>query len=84
MTNIAHSALVLGTTVLSLSILFFGGYVITFLSQKSDGDEGQKLLNYRISRTSLFERVTIAGTIAALYLILMLAFFIFMSWESAR
>ena len=84
MTSIAHSILVLATTVLSLSILFFGGYVINLLSQKPDAVEGKKVLNYRISRTSLFERATIASTITALYVILMISFFVFMGGGSPR
>jgi hypothetical protein len=34
MPSIVHSVLALGTTVLSLSILFLGGHVINILSQK--------------------------------------------------
>ena len=83
MTSIAHSVLVLGTTLLSLSILFFGGYVINLLSQKN-AIKGRKMLNYRINRASLFERVTIAGTITALYVVLMISSFILMSWGSLR
>lgn len=84
MPNIAHSVLVLGTTLLSLSILLFGGYVINLLSRKTDAIEGRKMLNYRINRSSLFERVTIAGTITALYVVLMISSFILMSWGSLR
>jgi hypothetical protein len=84
MTSIVHSVLVLGTTVLSLSILFLGGHVINLLSQKTDAVDGRKVLNYRISRTSLFERATIAGTITALYVVLMISSFILMSWGSLR
>jgi hypothetical protein len=84
MPNIAHSVLVLGTTLLSLSILLFGGYVINLLSRKTDAIEGRKMLNYRINRASLFERVTIAGTITALYVVLMISSFILMSWGSLR
>jgi len=84
MPNIAHSVLVLRTTLLSLSILLFGGYVINLLSRKTDAIEGRKMLNYRINRSSLFERVTIAGTITALYVVLMISSFILMSWGSLR
>jgi hypothetical protein len=35
MTSLVHSVLVLGTTLLSLSILFFNGYVINLLSTVS-------------------------------------------------
>jgi hypothetical protein len=72
MTSIVHSILVVGTTLLSLSILFFGGYVINLLSQRTDTIEGGKALNYRINRSSLFERATIAGTITVLYVGLMI------------
>jgi hypothetical protein len=84
MTTIVHSILVLGTTLLSLSILFFGGYVINLLSQRTDTIEGRKALNYRINRSSLFERATIAGTITVLYVGLMISFFILISWGSLR
>jgi hypothetical protein len=84
MTSIVHSILVLGTTLLSLSILFFGGYVINLLSQRTDTIEGKKALNYRINRSSLFERATIAGTITVLYVGLMISFFILISWGSLR
>jgi hypothetical protein len=84
MPSIVHSVLVLGTTLLSLSILFLGGHVINILSQKPDTVNGKKVLNYRISRTSLFERATIAGPITALYVVLMISFFILMSWGSLR
>jgi hypothetical protein len=84
MTSIVHSILVLGTTLLSLSILFFGGYVINLLSQRTDTIEGRKALNYRINRSSLFERATIAGTITVLYVGLMISFFILISWGSLR
>jgi hypothetical protein len=84
MPSIVHSVLVLGTTLLSLSILFLGGHVINILSQKPDAVNGKKVLNYRISRTSLFERATIAGTITALYVVLTISFFILMSWGSLR
>jgi hypothetical protein len=84
MPNIAHSVLVFGTTLLSLSILLFGGYVINVLSRKTDEIEGRKMLNYRINRASLFERVTIVGTITALYVVLMISSFILMSWGSLR
>ena len=83
MTSIAHSVLVLGTTLLSLSILFFGGYVINLLSQKN-AIKGRKMLNYRINCFSLFERATIAGAITALYVVLMISSFILMSWGSLR
>jgi hypothetical protein len=83
MTSIVHSILVLGTTLLSLSILFFGGYVINLLSQRTDTIE-RKALNYRINRSSLFERATIAGTITVLYVGLMISFFILISWGSLR
>jgi len=79
MTSIAHSVLVLGTTVLSLSILFVGGYVINLLSQKTDILEGRKALNSRISRTSLVERAAITGTITALYSVLMILAFTLMN-----
>jgi len=84
MTSIVPSVLVLGTTVLSLTILFFGGYVINLLSHKTDVIDDRKTLNYRIRRAALFEQAAIAGTIAALYVILMMSFFIFMSWGSLR
>jgi hypothetical protein len=84
MPSIVHSVLVLGTTVLSLSILFLGGHVINFLSQKTDAVDDRKMVNYRVSRTSLFERATIAGTITALYVVLMISSFILMSWGSLR
>jgi hypothetical protein len=84
MTSILHSVLVLGTTVLSLSILFLGGHVINVLSQKTHAVDSRKVLNYRISRTSLFERATIAGTITALYVVLMISSFMLMSWGSLR
>jgi hypothetical protein len=84
MPSIVHSVLVLGTTVLSLSILFLGGHVINILSQKPDAVNGKKVLNYQISRNSLFERATIAGTITALYVVLMISSFILMSWGSLR
>jgi hypothetical protein len=84
MPSIVHSVLMLGTTVLSLSILFLGGHVINILSQKTDAVDGKKVLDYRISRTSLFERATIAGTITALYVVLMISSFILMSWGSLR
>jgi hypothetical protein len=84
MPSIVHSVLVLGTTLLSLSILFLGGHVINILSQKPDAVNGKKVLNYRISRTSLFERATIAGPTTALYVVLMISFFILMSWGSLR
>jgi hypothetical protein len=84
MPSIVHSVLVLGTTLLSLSILFLGGHVINILSQKTDAVDGKKVLDYRISRTSLFERATIAGTITALYVVLMISSFILMSWGSLR
>jgi hypothetical protein len=84
MTSIVHSILVLGTTLLSLSILFFGGYVINLLSQRTDTIEGRKALSYRINRSSLFERATIAGTITVLYVGLMISFFILISWGSLR
>jgi hypothetical protein len=74
----------LGTTVLSLSILFLGGHIINLRSQKTEAFDGRKLLNYRVSRTSLFERATIAGTITALYVVLMISSFILMSWGSLR
>jgi hypothetical protein len=84
MTSILHSVLVLGTTVLSLSILILGGHVINLLSQKTDAVDGRKILNYRVRRTSLFERATIAGTITALYVVLTISSFILMSWGSLR
>jgi hypothetical protein len=84
MTSILHSVMVLGTTVLSLSILCLGGHVINLLSQKTDAVDSRKVLNYRVSRTALFERATIAGTIAALYAVLMILSFILMSWGSLR
>jgi hypothetical protein len=84
MPNIAHSVLVLRTTLLSLSILLFGGYVINLLSRKTDAIEGRKMVNYPINRASLFERLTIAGTITALYVVLMISSFILMSWGSLR
>ena len=84
MTSIVYSILVLGTTLLSLSILFFGGYVINLLSQRTDTIEGRKAPNYRINRSSLFERATIAGTITVLYVGLMISFFILISWGSLR
>ena len=84
MTRILHSVLVLGTTVLSLSILFLGGHVINLLSQKADTVDGSKMLNSQMSRTSLFERAAIAGTITALYAVLMISSFILMSWGSLR
>ena len=85
MTSIVHSILVLGTTLLSLSILFFGGYLINLLSQRTDAPiEGRKALNYRIHRSSLFERATIAGTITVLYVGLMISFFILLGWGSLR
>jgi hypothetical protein len=84
MTSLEHSVLVLVTTLLSLSILFLGGYIINLLSQKAGGVDNGKILNNRITRISLFERAAIAGTITALYGILMIAFFIFMSSASLR
>jgi hypothetical protein len=84
MTSILHSVLVLGTTVLSLSILILGGHVINILSQKTDAVDARKTLNYRVRRTSLFERATIAGTITALYVVLMISSFILMSWGALR
>ena len=84
MMSIAHSVLVLGTTLLALSILLFGGYVINLLSRKNDAIEGRKMLNSRINRASLLERVTIAGTITALYVVLVISSFMLMSWGSLR
>jgi hypothetical protein len=84
MTSIFHSVLVLGTTVLSLTILILGGHVINLLSQKTDAVDVRKVLNYRVNRTSLFERATIAGTITALYVVLMISSFVIMSWGSLR
>lgn len=82
MTSIVHSILVLATTVLSLSILFFGGHVINLLSQKTNAIEGGE--GSRTSRNSLFERAAITGMITALYVVLMISFFMLISWESLR
>jgi len=74
MKSILHPVLVLGTTVLALSILFFGGSVINFISRKPDTIEDGS--SSRTSAASLFERAAIAGTITALYLVLMISFFV--------
>ena len=84
MKSILHPVLVLGTTVLALSILFFGGSVINFLSRKPDAIKNEKGSNSRISASSLFERAAIAGTITALYMVLMVSFFVLISWGSLR
>jgi hypothetical protein len=84
MTSIVHSVLVVGTTLLSLNILFLGGYVINLLSQKTDSIDRRKAHDDRVSRTALFERATIAGTITVLYVVLMISFFMLMSWGSLR
>ena len=78
------SVLVLGTTVLSLSILFLGGHVINLLSQKTDAVDNRTVFNSRVRRTSIFERATIAGTLTALYVVLMISSFIMMSWGPLR
>jgi len=84
MKSILHPVLVLGTTVLALSILFCGGSVINFLSRKPDAIKNEKGSSSRISASSLFERAAIAGTITALYMVLMVSFFVLISWGSLR
>jgi hypothetical protein len=79
MKSILHPVLVLGTTVAALSILFFGGSVINFLSRKPDTIENAKGSSARTVAASLFERAAIAGTITALYLVLMISFFVLIS-----
>jgi len=76
MKSILHPVLVLGTTLLALSILFFGGSVINFLARKPDTIKNGKRSSSRSSAASLFERAAIAGTITALYLVLMISFFV--------
>jgi hypothetical protein len=84
MTNFLPPALVLGTAVLALGILFFGGSVINSLSQRPDAIKKVKGLNSRINTAALFERAAIAGTITALYLVLMISFFVIMGWGLPR
>jgi hypothetical protein len=74
MTGILHSVPVLGTTVLSLSILFFGVYLINFISQRPNTSETSQVLNSRIRATSFFEQAAITCTIAGLYAVLMILF----------
>ena len=84
MINIVHPVLVIGAIGLSLTFLLFCAHLINLLSQKTDAVDVRKVLNYRVNRTSLFERATIAGTITALYVVLMISSFVIMSWGSLR
>jgi hypothetical protein len=83
-TNIVHPVLVIGITILSLTLILFGTHFINFVTQKSDTPEDGKELHSRINMKSLFEQAAITCTIVALYGGSMILFFMLINWGASQ